>query len=166
MNGAHWHLVVNHFPIIFPIVGVLVMLTGIVSKSEAIKRMAFIIFVFGALAAVAAITTGEGAEEVVENISGVADNDTYIKSHEETAETFALLSYMLGSFSLVGLWASFKQRTFANIIAIATLIFAIIVLFFAKETGTTGGEIRHTEIRSENNKPATQDNRTEEGNGE
>jgi hypothetical protein len=35
MNGAHWHLVVNHLPIIFPIVGVIVMITGLISKSEA-----------------------------------------------------------------------------------------------------------------------------------
>ena len=27
------------------------------------------------------------------------------------------------------------------------------VLFFAKQTGTTGGEIRHTEIRNGNNVP-------------
>ena len=29
-----------------------------------------------------------------------------------------------------------------------TLVFAFVVLFFAKQTGTTGGEIIHTEIRS------------------
>jgi len=54
------------------------MITGLISKSEAAKRTAFMIFIFGALAAIAAITTGEGAEEVVENISGVTEN--YIKS--------------------------------------------------------------------------------------
>lgn len=37
MNSAHLHLVVNHLPIIFPIVGVIVMITGLVSKSEAVK---------------------------------------------------------------------------------------------------------------------------------
>ena len=154
MNGAHWHLVVNHLPIIFPIVGVIVMVTGLISKSEAINRTAFMIFILGALAAIAAITTGEGAEEVVEKISGVTEN--YIESHEETAETFAILSHILGGISLLGLWASFKQKTFSSIISIGTLIFAFLVLFFAKQTGTTGGEIRHTEIRSGNNIPASE----------
>ena len=137
MNGAHWHLVVNHLPIIFPIVGVIVMITGLISKSEAVKRTAFMIFILGALASIAAMTTGEGAEEIVEKINGVTEN--YIESHEETAETFALLSYILGSISLLGLWASFKQKTFSNIIAIVTLVFAFVVLFFGKQTGTTGG---------------------------
>ena len=159
MNGAHWHLVVNHLPIIFPIVGVIVMITGLVSKSEAVKRTAFMIFIFGALAAIAAMNTGEGAEEVVEKINGVTEN--FIESHEETAETFAILSYILGGISLLGLWASFKQKSFSSIISIATLIFAFVVLFFAKQTGTTGGEIRHTEIRSGNNIPASENNNAE-----
>ena len=160
MNDAHWHLVVNHLPIIFPIVGVIVMITGLISKSEAVKRTAFMIFVFGALAAIAAMNTGEGAEEVVENINGVSEN--FIESHEEAAETFAILSYILGGISLLGLWASFKQKSFSSIISIATLIFAFVVLFFAKQTGTTGGEIRHTEIRSGNNIPASENKNAEE----
>ena len=159
MNGAHWHLVVNHLPIIFPIVALIVMITGLISKSEAVKRTAFMIFVFGSLAVIAAMNTGEGAEEVVKKINGVTEN--YIENHEETAETFAILSYMLGGISLFGLWASFKQKTFSSIISISTLIFAFVVLFFTKQTGTTGGEIRHTEIRSGNNIPATENNNAE-----
>lgn len=159
MTGAHWHLVVNHLPIIFPIVGVIVMITGLISKSEAVKRTAFMIFILGSLATIAAMNTGEGAEEVVEKINGVTEN--YIESHEETAETFAMLSYILGGISLLGLWASFKQKAFSSIIAIATLVFAFVVLFFAKLTGTTGGEIRHTEIRSGNNIPASENNNAE-----
>lgn len=161
MNGAHWHLVVNHLPIIFPIVGVIVMITGLISKSEVVKRTAFMIFVFGALAAIAAMNTGEGAEEVVEKINGVTEN--FIESHEETAGTFAILSYIIGGISLLGLWASFKQKTFSSIISISTLIFAFVVLFFAKQTGTTGGEIRHTEIRSGNSISATDNNNAEKG---
>jgi len=160
MNGAHWHLVVNHLPIIFPVVGVIVMITGLVSKSEAVKRTAFMIFIFGALAAIAAMNTGEGAEEVVvEKINGVTEN--YIESHEETAETFAILSYILAGISLLGLWSSFKQKIFSNIISIGSLVFAFVVLFFAKQTGTTGGEIRHTEIRSRNNVPESENNNAE-----
>ena len=159
MNGAHWHLAVNHLPIIFPIVGVIIMITGLVSKSEAVKRTAFMIFILGALSAITAMSTGEGAEEVVEKISGVTEN--YIENHEETAEIFALLSYILGGISLLGLWASFKQKSFSSIISIATLVFAFVVLFFAKQTGTTGGEIRHTEIRDGNISPAIENNNAE-----
>lgn len=159
MNEAHWHLVVNHLPIVFPMVGVIVMIIGLISKSQAVNRTAFTIFIIGALTAFAAMTTGEGAEEVVEKLGVATEN--YIENHEEAAETFALLSYILGGVSLLGLWASFKQKTFSTIIAIGTLMFAIAVLFFAKQTGTTGGEIRHTEIRDGNSGPAVENNNAE-----
>lgn len=147
MNGAHLHLLVNHLPIVFPIVGIIVLLTGLISKSEAVKRAAYLIFTIGAVSAFAAMATGEGAEEIVEKINGVSES--YIETHEESAETFAIVSYILGLLSLLGLWASFKQKSFSNILNIVTLVFAFVVLFFAKDTGTTGGEIRHTEIRPE-----------------
>lgn len=152
MNPAHWHLVVNHLPILFPVVGVIVMVTGLISKSEAVKRTSYLIFAIGALSAIVAMSTGEEAEDTVERISGISED--YIESHEETAETFALLSYLLGGLSLFGLWASFKEKGFSNLLSMGTLIFAFVVLFFGKETGTTGGEIRHTEIRSDYVAPA------------
>ena len=34
MNNAHLHLVVNHLPIIFPIVGVIILLIAIFTKSD------------------------------------------------------------------------------------------------------------------------------------
>lgn len=156
MNGAHWHLVVNHLPIIFPLVGLIVLITGFITKSTAVKRTAFMIFILGALAAIAAMATGEGAEDVVEKLSGVTKN--YIHKHEEAAEIFALLAYILGGMALIALWTSFKQKSYSNILAIGTLVFAIVVLFFAQQTGTSGGEIRHTEIRSGAQPIATEKN--------
>lgn len=162
MNEAHWHLIVNHLPIIFPIVGVIVMSIGWIFKSDAVIRTAFLIFIIGSVTSLAAMATGEGAEEVVEKVNGIAES--YIEKHQEVAKIFAILSYILGGISLLGLWASFKQKALSSIISITALIFAFVVLFFAKQTGTTGGEIRHTEIRMDNNAlPAIQnENQTEE----
>ncbi len=67
--------------------------------------------------------TSSKTNSIYDLINGVTEN--YIKSHEETAETFALLSYILGGISLLGLWANFKQKTFSNIVAIAILVFPI-----------------------------------------
>ena len=145
---------VNHLPIIFPLIGVIVLLIGLIAKSAAVKRTAFLIFILGALAAIAAMTTGEGAEDIAEKISGITRAD--IHNHEEAAETFALLAYVLGGISLLALWASYKQKSFSTIVTIATLVFAVVLLFFAKQTGTTGGEIRHTEIRSDYPLPLTE----------
>lgn len=160
MNEAHWHLVVNHIPIIFPIVGVIVIITGFVSKSEAVKRTAYLIFTIGALSTLAAMNTGEGAEEIVEEISGISHD--YIEEHEESAEIFAWLSYLLGALSLLGLWASFKKKSFSNILSVVVLLYAMVVIYFGRQAGTTGGEIRHTEIRSDYSAPVSEHEQEEE----
>jgi uncharacterized membrane protein len=161
MNQAHIHLIVNHLPIVFPIVGIVVMSIGLFSKSEIVKRTAYFIFILSATAAIAAMTSGEGAEEVVEQINGVGEQ--YIKTHEEAAELFAILSYILGGLSIVGFWASIKQKSFSGIVSIMVTVFAFVVLFFAKQTGTTGGEIRHTEIRTGLNTTGTEGQNIENG---
>ncbi|MGZ5188466.1 MAG: hypothetical protein ACXWB5_03390, partial [Kaistella sp.] len=146
MNNTHLHLVVNHLPIIFPVVGIIILLIGIFTKTEVSKRNAYITFILGALASIAAMATGEGAEEGVENLPGVAES--FIKTHEEAAELFAGLSYFLGGISVVALFASFKNYAFSKFMPFIVGLFALATLFFAQKAGTTGGEIRHTEIRS------------------
>jgi len=146
MNNTHLHLVVNHLPIIFPIVGIIILLIGILSKSEITNRNAYIIFILGAFASIAAMATGENAEEAIEKISGISEN--MIKTHEETSELFAGLSYVLGGFSLISLFGSYKNFAVTKYFPFIVSIFAIVVLFFAQKVGTSGGEIRHTEIRS------------------
>lgn len=154
MNGAHFHLVVNHFPLIFPLVGIIVLVTGLLSRSEAVKRTGYFVFILGAIATVVAMSSGEGAEEVVEEINGISGR--LVHEHEEKAELFALLSYGLGLISLLSLWLSWKQKPLSKIASFIVLIFSFAVLFFAKQTGTSGGEIRHTEIR-ENSTGSAQD---------
>ncbi|GAA4295843.1 hypothetical protein GCM10023183_02040 [Nibribacter koreensis] len=102
------------------------------------------------------MTSGEGAEEFLENISGVTEN--YIEEHEESAELFSVLTYVLGVMSMIGMWANYKQKSFSNVVSMAVLVFALVVIYFGRETGTTGGEIRHTEIRSDFKAPSTKNN--------
>lgn len=147
MNAAHFHLVVNHLPIIFPIVGIIILLTGLTFKSDAVIRTAFLVFVLGAASSLAAMNSGEGAEDILKQMNSI--NVDYIERHEDAAELFAVLSYLLGGLSLIGLWASFKMQSLAKIISIAALLFAGVVIFFARDAGTTGGEISHPEIRPE-----------------
>jgi len=144
MNDAHMHLVVNHLPIVFPIVGAIVLLTGMLSKSEPVKRMAFLIFILGAFCSLAAMATGDEAEHFVKHLDGFERNR--IKTHEELAERFALFSYVFAAVSAFALWASFKRKKLANVLSFVILAFAMAILYFGKETGTTGGEIRHNEI--------------------
>lgn len=152
MNDAHFHLVFNHFPIIVPIVGMLILIVGFFVDSDVVKRTAFGVFIFGAIMTFPAMFTGEGAEEVAEKLPGITHD--IIHEHEEKAEVFAILSYILGLLSIGALWASLKQKSFANILSIAVLLLGLVGFYLGRQVGTSGGEIRHTEIRA-NAVPAT-----------
>ncbi|MFN5786349.1 MAG: hypothetical protein ACK457_10285, partial [Flavobacteriia bacterium] len=71
-----------------------------------------------------------------------------IHEHEEVAEFFALLSYAFGALSLLALWASWQRKKFAAMLSYAVLVFGIVIVIFGKQTGTSGGEIKHPEITS------------------
>lgn len=145
MNDAHLHLVLNHLPIIIPVIGLIIMIGGLIWKSEIVKRTAYLAFILGALATIPTFATGEGSEEIIENLAGI--NEKFIKTHEEIAETFAILCYVLGGISLLGLWANFYEKSFSGIITFITILICGVTLYFAKQIGATGGEIRHIEIR-------------------
>jgi len=146
MNGAHLHLLVNHFPIIGLIFGTGILISGIVLKNNTIKNVSYFVFIVAAIFAAISIGTGEEAEETLENFPDI----TYkgIAIHEEYAEKFALILYVLGGISILGLYTHFKKHSKAKLISLLALVISIIGIVISKYVGTSGGEIRHTEIRS------------------
>lgn len=145
MNDAHLHMVVNHFPIIGTIFGLGILIAGILLKNNVIKNVAYILFVIAAIFAAVSMATGEGAEEIAEKLPGVTDQ--IIETHEEMAEKLAIVLYALGFVSLIGLFLNFKKHSKAVLVSYMAVIIAVVCMFLGKQTGTTGGEIRHTEIR-------------------
>jgi uncharacterized membrane protein len=163
MNDAHFHLVINHLPIIVPFIGALVLIIGLLFNQEAVKRVAYLLFILGAIVTFPSMSSGEGAEEIVEHLPNMSHN--IIHEHEEKAEFFSILSYLLGAISLVAMWISWKRKKLAKLTGGLVLAFSIVVLFFARQTGTTGGEISHPEIR-EGFKVSTDNEHVESGESE
>lgn len=147
MNNAHWHLVVNHFPIIGTIFGLGILIAGLVFKNKYIINTAYVLFIVAAVFAFASMSTGEGAEEMVEDLPSVGKQ--VIHEHEEMAEKLAIILYFLAAISITGLILNFKTHSKAKWVSYLAMIGGVIAVFFAKETGTTGGEVRHTEIRTD-----------------
>ena len=149
MNDVHLHLVVTHLPIVGALIGFLVLLTGYITKSPHVKTTALGIFIFSALAAIAAFYTGEGAEDIVEKLPGVSE--TLIHNHEELAELFYTMMLILGGASLVTLFIHYKKFAFAKYGFILVLLLSISNIVISKFVGTSGGEIMHSEIRDDAN---------------
>ena len=130
MNDAHLHMVVNHFPIIGGIFGVGVLATGLGLNNESIKKSCLCNLNCKFGFTFASMFTGEGAEELVEELPNVGHH--IIHEHEEIAEKFALLMYATGLFSVFGLFASLKNKSWHKIVAICTLVLAISSAVIAK----------------------------------
>ncbi len=145
MNDAHLHLVVNHFPIIGTILGLGILISGMILKSNSVKNTAFSLFIVTAIFAALSMATGEGAEDMVKDMPNIGKQIIHV--HEEMAEKLAIVLYVLGVISLAGLYLNFKEHSKAKLVSYAALIVAFVAVFIAQQTGTTGGEIRHTEIR-------------------
>jgi len=149
MNDAHLHLVVNHLPIVGVLIGFLVLLAGLIMKKPQIKNTALGIFIFSALTAIAAFLTGEGAEEIVENLPGISE--TLIHKHEDYAELFLTMMLILGGVSLITLFLQYKKLPFSKYGFVLILLLSMVTMGIAKYVGTSGGEITHIEIRSDAN---------------
>ncbi|MFA5297676.1 MAG: hypothetical protein WC389_05645 [Lutibacter sp.] len=147
MNGAHFHLVVNHFPLVGVLIGLGVLITGFILKNSGVKITALGIFIFSALVSFAAFYSGEGAEEIVEEIPGISE--TLINNHEESAELFFTVILILGAISLITLFLEVRKLKFAKFGFILVMVLSLISGVLAKYVGTSGGEIRHSEIRSD-----------------
>jgi len=107
---------------------------------------AYSVFIVAAIFSAVSMATGDGAEEMVENMPSIGKH--IIHEHEEMAEKLALLLYVLGTISIVGIVFNNKDHKNQNIVAYLALFLATCGIVLGALTGTTGGEIRHTEIRS------------------
>ena len=149
MNDAHLHLVVNHFPIIGTILALGVLIAGFFLKNSSVKNTAYGLFIVSAIFAALSMSTGEGAEEIVEDMPNIGKRIIHV--HEEIAEKLTIVLYLLGGISVLGLVLNLKNHAKAKFISIVVLIVAIGAIYLAQLVGTTGGEIRHTEIRTDSN---------------
>lgn len=149
MNDAHLHMVVNHFPIVGTIVAIGILIAGLLNKNQSIINTAYVLFIIGAVFGILSMNTGEGAEELVEDMPGIGWK--IIHEHEELAEKMALLLDVLGILSLVGFYFQYKNNPKQKLVSYLLLVLSIASLFVIQKVGTSGGEIRHTEIRNESN---------------
>ncbi|WP_264521446.1 hypothetical protein [Flavobacterium sp. N1994] len=162
MTDAHYHLVVNHFPIIGTILGLGILIAGLLLKNNTVKNVSYVLFIIAAIFAAFSMGTGEGAEEMVEDMPTVGKQ--IIHEHEEMAEKLALVLYVLGVVSLLGLYTNIKNHSKAKLVSYLVLVIAFVGVFLAQQVGTSGGEIRHTEIRKDYkaSTPEAQENKDED----
>lgn len=145
MDATHFHLVVNHIPILGTAFALVLGLAGAALHKPDLLRAALVGFVVVGAASLAATKSGEEAEHAVEGLPGVTEQ--VIHAHEEAAELANYGAVVLGVLALVALAFAWSAPLPAWATA-AVLVVALGVSGLMVRAGNLGGEIRHTEIRA------------------
>jgi uncharacterized membrane protein len=148
MNFAHWHLLLNHLPVLGTAFGTLVLLTALLKRNDELKRLSLWIFVLAALAAVSAYLTGEPTEGVIERLPNVAGN--LIERHEDWALISLVATGLTGALALVGWFAYRKAERLPQWLSAGALALALVTSGLMAWTANLGGQIRHPEIVAAN----------------
>lgn len=147
MNLAHIHLILNHIPLIGMGVTVLLLIVALLRRSKELTIVSLIFVVLVALWAIPVYLTGEPAEEIIEEMTGVSEN--LIEEHEEQAEAAFIVTEITGALALIALLVSLYSDRFRQKLAVLTLIALLISGGLMAWTANLGGKIRHPEIRSD-----------------
>ena len=146
MNAAHLHLILNHVPVLGTLIAVLLLVTALVEKSDDLRRAALALFVGVALLAVPVYMSGEPAEELVERLPGVTDQQ--LERHEDAALQALIAMGVVGCLSIGALAVTRRSPRGARSLTLATLVLGIVTSGLMARAALLGGQVRHTEIRA------------------
>jgi uncharacterized membrane protein len=146
VNLAHWHLLLNHFPIIGMIIGLALFLASFVGENEDLRRASFIIFTGIGFLSIGTFLTGFGAQAMITGKHGISD--ALIQRHEGSAMLTIWFIEITGALAAVGLWQYHRLKRPAHWTVSAILLFSLLSVGLVARTGNTGGDINHPELRA------------------
>ena len=145
MNATHLHLMFTHLPIVGLGLAILINLYAIINKSNELKKLTLWGYFIIGLFSIFAYITGDGAEEIIKTYPGI--NPDSIEIHEHIALLFFIGLMIIAGVSIIGLYITRKKEIFLKKFNLYLLIASILLSVLAYQTGSTGGNIRHSEIK-------------------
>ena len=145
MNAAHWHLAMNHIPVVGALFATGLLAVALWRKSDAVIRASF-----GALVVVAALTipvylTGEPSEDVIMDIPEF--EAALVKAHEQAAAVAFTAMVVVGLAALGGLFFYRKARPLPRWLAATVCGLSLATSGLLGWTANLGGQIHHPEVR-------------------
>ena len=144
MNAAHFHLVINHFPVVLMLASAAIGIHGLLRKSKEVQSVALSLSIVASLAALATYFSGEPAADFLENAAIV--NDTQIEEHEEAAEKAVIVTTVSGLAAAAAFFLASRKSPMSGRAYIAATGLAIASSAALGWTGAKGGVIRHPEV--------------------
>lgn len=147
MTSAHWHLVLNHIPLLGLLFGSGLLAYGLFRAEDAVQRASLGLLAVAGLAIIAVYLTGEPAEEIVEGMAAVSHDA--IEAHEELGWYALVAGVITGIASLGALLYGTARRRLAQWTVVLTLLLALASAGLIGYTANLGGKISHPELRSD-----------------
>ncbi|MBK7038717.1 MAG: hypothetical protein IPH42_20910 [Bacteroidetes bacterium] len=119
INSAHWHLLLNHFPIILSVIGTGFIVASFIFKKQHLKFASLLLIILAAAFTIPAFATGEPAEEQVEEISSYHEA---IHEHEEIAEKGRIVIFITGGLAFITLLLLHFKKKSVQMFMILTLL--------------------------------------------
>lgn len=146
MNGAHYHLLVNHVSLFGTVFGLFLFIWGTIRKSNDVLWAAVALFVIAAAFGWIAVETGEMAQDVVKQHFPEVSK-AMMHDHEEAGEAANILCNILAASSLLYLWIAKYRQKWTKLLRIAVIALAIVTTGLMARAANMGGIITHSEIR-------------------
>jgi hypothetical protein len=147
MTAAHWHLVLNHIPLLGLLFGTAILAYGLWRGQTDVQQASLGLLAVAGLAIIAVYLTGEPAEEVVEGLAGVSHDA--IEAHEHFAWYGLVAGIATGVMALGALLYGALRRQLVRWTAVATLLGALLSVGLIGYTANLGGKISHPELRAD-----------------
>lgn len=147
MNAAHWHLAMNHIPVVGVGFAACLLAFALWKKRTELFGVCLGAFVVLAVLTVPVYLTGEPAEEAIMEMPGVEVDEALVGPHESAA-MFAFIGIgAIGVVALGGLIAGRKAPLPPRPVVIGVFVLSLIEAAILIRTANLGGHIRHPEIR-------------------
>ncbi len=145
MNWTHFHLALNHLPVVgVPFVAI-IFLIALRRRDIAWQRLALWGFVVLFAVSLAAKFTGDFAHEQV--VMWPEFDHDLMHVHEEASDQAVTAIFLLGLVSGIALFLSRGGRSLPKWAIATLLVLALASAALLVRTANLGGEIRHPEIR-------------------
>ena len=146
INAPHWHVLLNHIPIIgVPMVAIL-LAWGLAKANDAMIRLALIATVAMAGAAWLADTTGGKAEDALDDAKVTWFSEDRIHDHEEAGEKAEIAAIVTGVLALGTLVLARGGKPLNRLATRGVLLGLGTSAVLLAWTGWEGGKIRHDEF--------------------
>lgn len=147
MFSAHLHLMFSHVPILLSIAAAGILIFGLIKNNSLAIKISLWLSIIAAAGITVVYLTGDASAELIAGISNVSKD--VIENHETFGHISFAFVLSFAALSAFIIYTESKQKKIRSLFYQVLLIIAVSAAVAAGIAGYLGGQIRHSEIITE-----------------